>query len=85
MSLFSSRLANAEIAIHSVIIGELATGNLRRRAITLQLLSNLPRIPDVDFTDCLTFIETEKLHGLGIGWGDIQLLAAVRSFGSASL
>ena len=83
--LFSSLLANSKIIIHSVIIGELATGNLRQRADTLQWLSSLPRIPDVDFTDCMTFIETEKLHGLGIGWGDVQLFAALHRDQSAKL
>lgn len=75
---FSSHLFNAGIAIHSVVIGELATGNLRQRATTLKFLSSLPRIPDVNLADCLAFIEAEKLHGLGIGWNDTQLLASLQ-------
>lgn len=72
----TEHLAQGQIAIHSVVLGELATGNLWRRAETLRWLNRLPRVTEPDATECLVFIERHKLFGMGIGWNDVQLLAA---------
>ena len=74
--LLAEHLSQARIAIHSVVIGELATGNLVRRKETLLWLGQLPRLEELSVPECLVFIEQRKLFGLGIGWNDVQLLAA---------
>ena len=76
LPLLAEYLSQAQIAIHSVVIGELATGNLARREETLLLLGRLPRLDEPSAPDCLAFIEQRKLFGLGLGWNDVQLLAA---------
>jgi predicted nucleic acid-binding protein len=38
-------LQEGEVAMHAMVLGELACGNLGKRAETLRLLGHLPRIP----------------------------------------
>lgn len=64
--------------MHSAVLGELATGNLRNRALTLAMLRSLPRAPSGTTEECLAAIETYKLYGKGVGWIDVQLLVAAR-------
>lgn len=76
------RLANAlvlgQVSIHPIVIGELATGNLKNRARVLTDLQALPRIREATFEECLHLIEVQKLSGKGLGWNDVQLLASAR-------
>lgn len=76
LPLLAEHLSQAQIAIHSVVIGELATGNLAQRKETLLWLGRLPRLEEPDAPACMAFLEQRKLFGLGIGWNDVQLLAA---------
>lgn len=71
-------LGQNQISIHSVVLGELATGNLKKRAQTLAALGKLPRARIGSTEECLHFIETHVLFGRGIGWSDVQLLVAAR-------
>jgi predicted nucleic acid-binding protein len=73
---FASRLEDGEIATHTVVIGELATGNLARRGETLSSLQALPRLREGTSAECLGYLEDHQLFGRGIGWNDIQLLVA---------
>jgi len=75
---FARRLEQGEIAIHVVVLGELATGNLARRQEALAALHNLPRAKEGSTEECLAYLETHRLFGRGIGWNDIQLLVAAR-------
>jgi len=65
-----------EVVMHPLVIGELATGNLRARAQILTDLRALPAASEASFPECLHFLESRKLYGKGIGWIDIQLLAS---------
>lgn len=82
-----SRLVGAltrhEVLIHPIVIGELATGNLKNREQTLADLRALPRVDEAAFEECLHFLGSRKLHGKGLGWNDIQLLAAAMLEGLA--
>jgi predicted nucleic acid-binding protein len=69
-------LSRQQIVIHPIVIGELATGNLRNRARTLADLQALPPVEEVTFAESLNFLEMRKLYGRGLGWNDIQLLAS---------
>jgi hypothetical protein len=65
-----------EAVTHSVVVGELAVGNLRQRAQTLTDLSSLAQLAEPSPKYVLDLIEREHLFGLGLSWGDVQLLAA---------
>lgn len=78
---FTIALEEGRIAIHPVVVGELATGNLRNRAQTLALLRSLPRATIGTAEECLEFLESRALYGRGIGWNDVQLLVAARLSG----
>jgi predicted nucleic acid-binding protein len=73
---FSVAITAKRILIHSAVIGELATGNLRDRAATLAMLRSLPRAQSGTTEECLQAIETHRLHRRGINWIDVQLLVA---------
>ena len=72
---FAKALRNGGISIHSVVIGELACGNLAQRAETLAALRAIPRAASGTADECLEFLKIHNLHGRGIGWNDVQLLA----------
>jgi predicted nucleic acid-binding protein len=65
-----------EVVTHSYILGELACGNFKNRNEIFVLLSNLPCIAIISNEEYLTFIEKNKLYGLGLGFVDIHLLAS---------
>ena len=61
---------------HPCVLGELACGNLHGRQNTLELLRDLPQAVRATDEEALECIERNKLHGRGIGWIDVQLLAS---------
>ena len=69
-------LEDGEVATHPMVLGELACGNLPRRAETLRLLGRLPRIPQLPDHLVLQSIASRRLFGKGIGWIDAHLLTA---------
>lgn len=73
---FAAALEHDEVAIHDAVIGELACGNLKRRAEILRLLRELPRLPLASTEEVLHLIEQRSLAGRGIGWIDAHLAAA---------
>ena len=79
---FADTLQKGLIAIHPVVLGELATANLLNRTKTLAALRCLPMIPSGTVDECMQFIETHRLYGRGIGWRDIQILVAARLSGN---
>lgn len=74
-------LQDAEIACHPFIIGELACGNIKNRKEILSLLQDLPKAPELIQGELLYFIERNRLMGLGLGFVDVNLLAAARLSG----
>ena len=69
-------LSRGEVECHQFVIGELALGTLRRRSEILTLLLRLPQLRLVGHTEVLTFVDTHRLMGSGIGWIDAHLLAS---------
>ncbi len=62
---------------HPFVLGELACGNVRNRSNVLQRLEQLASLEEGwDSTQVRSFVETEKLHGLGLGWMDAVLLTS---------
>jgi len=70
---------------HPWVVGELALGHLSQRQEILGLLNSLPQAAVATPTEILTFIERHELHGLGIGYVDVQLLAATQLTPGAGL
>ncbi len=71
-----SLLNDNQVLTHSMIIGELACGNLPNRDAVLGLLGELPAIPAATDEEVLFFIEQRRVMGRGIGYIDAHLLAA---------
>lgn len=69
-------LESGEVAIHSMILGELTLGNLKDRSKTLDLLGRMTRCTEARPEEVFHLIETSKLHGKGIGWVDANLIAS---------
>ena len=69
-------LEEGQVGTHPFIIGELACGNLKQRDHILELLSALPTTEEVEHDEVLEFVAVRKLHGQGIGWIDVHLLAS---------
>jgi predicted nucleic acid-binding protein len=69
-------LADGEVLMHPAVVGELACGNLTRRARVLSDLQKLPAAVEADREDALFVIESRRLWGKGIGWTDAQLVAS---------
>lgn len=76
----AERLVQGQVLGHPFVLGELALGSLKQRANILQSLQNLPAATVATDTEVLSFITTHSLHGIGIGIGyvDAHLLAAVK-------
>lgn len=64
------------MVMHPFIVGELACGSLADRALTLDLLQHLPMAVVAESDEVLGYIERHALHGKGIGYVDVHLLAA---------
>src|SRR5437762_13798509 len=69
-------LAAGEVVTHSVVVGELAVGGLRNRPQTLADLRALPRVVECTPDNTLDLLELHQLFNIGLGWGDVHLLAA---------
>ena len=73
------------VLLHPFVIGELALGNLRQRDLILGILQDLPQASVATGQEVLLFIRRHALFGLGIGYVDAHLLAAVRLAEGTSL
>ena len=78
-------LLGCQVLVHPFVTGELALGNLRNRETVLDLLQNLPQATVANESEVLEFIRDKRLFGLGAGYIDVHLLAAVRLTPGATL
>ena len=76
--LLVSRLQDRLVWTHPFVIGEIACGNLLKRAAILELLAALPTAPLADHDDVLAIVDSFDLMGRGLGWVDMHLLAAAK-------
>ena len=70
-------LERGSVVMHPFVVGEIACGSLTHRASILELLRELPTAVIAESEEALGFIERHSLHGKGIGYVDIHLLASV--------
>lgn len=62
--------------MHPFVIGEIACGSLADRQPLLVLLQSLPMATTADADEVLAFIDKRGMHGKGIGYVDVHLLAS---------
>jgi len=70
-------LEQSRVVMHSMVLGELACGNLRNHRQLLRLWQGLDTVQAVNDVEALYFIEHNGLMGRGIGYIDVHLLASV--------
>jgi predicted nucleic acid-binding protein len=70
-------LERSSVVMHPFVLGEIACGSLRKRESILELLQDLRPAVVADSDEVLRFIERHALHGRGIGYVDVHLLASV--------
>lgn len=66
-------LQNGEVVSHPFVVGELACGNLKNRALILSLLKSLPLSIETEHEEVLAFVERNRLAGKGLGYVDAHL------------
>ena len=71
-------LEEGRVATHPFVIGELACGSLHRRDDVIRLIAALPTAVVATDAEALALIERYRLHGSGLGWTDVHLLASAR-------
>lgn len=69
-------LESNAVVMHPFVVGEIACGSLVDRALTLDLFQHLPTAAVADSDEVLGYIERHRLHGKGIGYVDVHLLAS---------
>jgi predicted nucleic acid-binding protein len=75
----SARLEADLVWTHPFVIGELACGNISPRQKILRMLSALRSMPMAEHDEVLKFVDDRKLHGQGLGWVDVHLLASAHA------
>jgi predicted nucleic acid-binding protein len=72
----ASLLNDGRVLCHPLIVGELACGNLKDRAVILSFLQLLPMSIEAEHDEVLSFIEDNRLMGKGMGYVDAHLIAS---------
>lgn len=70
-------LERGAVLMHPFVVGEIACGSLSDRSSIVELLEDLPAAVVAEGQEVLTFIERHVLHGKGMGYVDVHLLASV--------
>ena len=69
-------LLDEQVLCHPFVVGELACRTLQKRGEILSMLKALPEAHLLEHEEVLSFVETRRLYGRGIGWVDAHLLAS---------
>ena len=81
----ASLLKRRRIAVHPMIIGEVALGPITDRAIMLEELKKLPQAVPASHFEVMAMIEWLELFNCGIGYVDAHLIAATRQLTNGQL
>ena len=65
-----------DVECHELVLAELACGSLPRRDEVLTLMRALPRLVTVSHDEAMALVTERRLWGRGLGWIDVNLLAA---------
>lgn len=71
-------LHDRQVLTHPFVLGELACGNLRNRGEILTRLAALRAARVAEHGEVLSFVDSVRLYGRGLGWIDVHLLASAR-------
>ena len=69
-------LQDGRVLTHPMVVGELICGNLPDRRRTVESLLVLPSVPAATDDEARALIERTRLHGRGLSWIDVHLIAA---------
>jgi len=69
-------LSRDEVSGHDFVYGELLIGDKGGRTALLANYERMDQAPVVPHCDVIAFVRDRKLHGRGIGWIDVHLLAS---------
>jgi predicted nucleic acid-binding protein len=69
-------LSRDDVTGHDFVYGELLIGDRGGRRALLADYERMDRAPVVPHSDVVAFVRDRKLHGRGIGWIDVHLLAS---------
>lgn len=69
-------LDEADVCVHPMVVGELALGTLRQRAVVLSLLADLPTVAVAGHAEVMRLVEVRSLYGHGLSLVDAHLLAS---------
>jgi predicted nucleic acid-binding protein len=70
-----------EVAGHELVYGELLIGDRGGRQKFLLAYEKIFRANAVPHHEVVAFVRARKLHGRGVGWIDIHLLASALAYG----
>jgi len=65
-----------EVAGHDLVYGELLVGDRGGRRDLLAAYERMPQARQVPHRDVVEFVRDRDLHGRGVGWIDVHLLAS---------
>ena len=71
-------LREETVVTHEFILGELSLGQFKQkdRLQIFERIEALPRLATSNHSDIIRFVQSEKIHGKGIGWIDCHLIHA---------
>lgn len=69
-------LSRDEVSGHDFVYGELLIGDKGGRKELLANYERMDRAPVIAHSDVVVFVRDRKLHGRGVGWIDVHLLAS---------
>lgn len=69
-------LTEGQVFIHPLIVGELSCGNIKNRIQFLNLINDLPTLPETTHSEVLSFIENNRIYGKGVGYFDLHILCS---------
>jgi predicted nucleic acid-binding protein len=71
-----SLLASDDVVGHDMVFGELLIGDRGGRTSLLSAYEVMVQAPVVAHAEVVAFVRARRLHGRGVGWVDVHLLAA---------
>jgi len=74
--LLSELLEKGQVCTHPLVLGELSSGNISKRNNFLNLFSDLPSAKEATHQEVITFINSNKTFGKGVGYFDHMLLCS---------
>ncbi len=69
-------LERNEVMGHRLIFGELLIGDRGGRNQLLEAYEKMRQASDVPHPEVVSFVRDRRLHGCGVGWIDVHLLAS---------